>query len=112
MRDDDVITEGEHRLSRVLRPENERVRHVITRALAPGPRTRPIGGARLLAAALMALLVLGMVIWRASAPRPASLTISGSGSVIVVTSDDGRRWILDGRNESETRGQFAIAVPQ
>ena len=112
MRDNDVITEGEHRLRHVLRSDDERVSQVITRALAPEPRNRSVAGARLLVAAFMALLVLGTVIWRASAPHPAPLTISGSGSVIVVISDDGRRWILDGRNESEPRGQFVIAVPQ
>ena len=111
MRDDDVLSGAERRLRVMLRPDDERVTDVINRALSPERRIRSGWRGRVLVLTTVAVLVLAAM-WRASTPRPAALTISGSGSVIVVTSEDGRRWILDERNESEPRGQFAIAVPQ
>lgn len=112
MRDDEVLTAAERQVRAVLQPGDERVRGVIARALSPERvrhvRLRP----RLLAAAAVALLAIGIVVWRASPPAPPTLHISGSGSVIVVTSDDGRRWVVDDRRESDARGQYVIAIPQ
>lgn len=111
MHDDDVLTAAERRLGRMLRADDDRVSDVINRALSPERPIRSRGRARLLVAAFIALLALGTFVWRASAPAPAALTISGSGSVIVVTTEDGRRWLVDERNESRPRGHYAIAVP-
>ena len=112
MRDDDAVTAAERRLRRILRSDDDRVSEVINRALSPERPIRSRGQARVLVAALIALIVLATLVWRASAPSPASLTISGSGSVIVVTSRDGRRWLLDDRNESRSEGRYVIAVPK
>jgi ferric-dicitrate binding protein FerR (iron transport regulator) len=112
MRDDDELTAAERRLGRMLRSNQDRVNDVINRALLPQRTMRARGRARLLVAAFIALIVLGAFVWRAPAPPPAALTISGSGSVIVVTTEDGRRWVVDERNESRPRGQYAIAIPQ
>ena len=112
MRDDDVLTVAERRLGRILRSDDDRVSDVINRALSPERPIRSRGGARVLVAAFIALLALGTFVWRASAPPPAALTISGSGSVIVVRSGDGRRWLVDERNNSRPRGRYVIAVPQ
>jgi hypothetical protein len=112
MRDDDVLTAAERRLGRMLRSDDDRVGDVINRALSPERPIRSGGRARLLVAAFIALLAVGTFVWRASAPPPAALTISGSGSVIVVTTEDGRRWLVDERNKSRPHGQYVIAVPQ
>jgi hypothetical protein len=112
MHDDDVLSGAERRLRDVLRSRDERVNMVIGRALA-GPRRPRRVGVRLLAAVTLAVIVLGaLVVWRASAPRPPTLTILGSGSVIVVMSEDGRRWILNQQTEPAAHGQYVIAVPQ
>jgi hypothetical protein len=50
--------------------------------------------------------------WRASAPLPPALHISGTGSVLVVTSDDGKRWVVNVQRESTARGQYVIAFPR
>jgi hypothetical protein len=112
MRNDDVLTAAERRLRRVLRSDDDRVSDVIDRALSPERPIRSRGRARLGVAAFIALLALGTFVWRASAPPSAALTISGSGSVIVVTTGDGRRWLLDKQNESRPGGDYVIAVPQ
>ena len=112
MRDENELTAEERRLGRLLRSDDDRVSDVIRRALSPERTTHARARARLLVAAFIALIGLGAFVWRLSAPRSAALTISGSGSVIVVTTEDGRRWVVDERNESRPRGQYAIAVPQ
>jgi hypothetical protein len=112
MHDDDVLTAAERRLRRVLRSDDDRLGDVITRALSAERRIRFAARARLIVAAFVAALILGTLLWRASVRPPAALTISGSGSVIVVTTEDGRRWLVDKRNDSPPRGHYAIAVPQ
>jgi hypothetical protein len=112
MRDDDVLTNVERRLRETLRSDDERVNAVVNRALDSGKATRSPWRRRLVAAGTVALIALGAMVWRASSPPPASLTIWGSGSVIVVTSEDGRRWLVDERGGPSARGQYVIAVPQ
>jgi hypothetical protein len=110
MRDDDV-TSAERRLRAVLQPDDERVRHVIAGALSTDRQIhllRPLG---LLAACVVALLVF-VQLWRASAPLPPALHISGTGSVVVVTSDDGKRWVVNAQRESTARGEYVIAFPR
>ena len=111
MRDDDVLTPVERRLGRILRSDQDSVSGVINRALSPERTIRARGRARLFVFAFIALTVLGLFVWRASTPSAPALTISGSGSVIVVATEDGRRWFMDERNQSRPRGQYAIAIP-
>ena len=110
MRDDDV-TSAERRLRAVLQPDDERVRHVIARALSPDRQIHPLRPLGLLAACVVALLVI-VQLWRASAPLPPALHISGTGSVVVVTSDDGKRWVVNVRREPTARGEYVIAFPR
>ena len=65
----------------------------------------------LLAACVVVLLVIGQL-WRASAPLPPALHISGTGSVVVVTSDDGKRWVVNVQREPAARGEYVIAFPR
>ena len=109
MRDDD-LTNAERRLRAVLQPDDERVRRVIAGALSPDRQIHPVRPLGLLAACVVALLVIAQF-WRASAPLSPALHISGTGSV-VVTSDDGRRWVVNAQHNSTARGEYVIAFPR
>jgi hypothetical protein len=111
---DDDVTSAERRLRAVLQPDDERVRHVIAGALSPDRQIHPLRPLGLLAACVVAVVALLVVVqlWRASAPLPPALHISGTGSVVVVTSDDGKRWIVNVRHESTARGEYVIAFPR
>jgi hypothetical protein len=90
---------------------------VVTRALADGPR-RPLRRspyAVAIAAALTLILGAGGWAWRRAARPPAaspSLAITGHGSILVVDSQDGRRWIVGPAPERRRGGNYVIVVPQ
>ena len=109
MHDDDVGSGVERRLRDALRPSDSRLQRVIRDALAPEQRTRSQWLGPLLAAATVALVASGVVVWRTASPPPPALSIQGAGSVIVVTSEDGRRWVVDARRGTAVRGQYVIA---
>lgn len=111
MRDEDRVTEGERRLNRVLRPGDESVARVIAGALRPGQR-RPRRYVGVIGACMLAVAVAAALVWRGTAPSPAPLVISGSGSIVVVTSDDGRRWLIQAQQSPPARGEYVIAFPQ
>ena len=110
MRDDDV-TNVERRLRAVLQPDDERVRRVIAGALSSDRQIHPLRPLGLLVACVVALLVIAQF-WRASDPLPSALHISGTGSILVVTSDDGKRWVVNVQRESTARGEYVIAFPR
>ena len=111
MRDEDRLSEGERRLNLVLRPGDESVAQVISAALRPRqPRPRRYVG--VIGMSMLALTVAAAWLWRGTAPTPAPLLISGSGSIVVVTSDDGRRWLIQTQQSSPGRGEYVIAFPQ
>jgi len=110
MRDDDV-TNVERRLRAVLRPDDERVRRVCAGALSPDRQIHPLRPLGLLVACVVALLVIAQF-WRESAPLPPALHISGTGSVLVVTSKDGKRWVVNVQREPTARGEYVIAFPR
>ena len=111
MRDEDRLSEGERRLNLVLRPGDESVARVIAGALRPNQqRPRPHVG--VIGASMIALALAAALLSRGTAPAPAPLVISGSGSIVVVTSDDGRRWLIQAPQSSPPRGEYVIAFPQ
>lgn len=111
MRDEDRLSEGERRLNLLLRPGDESVARVIAGALRPRQQ-RPRRHVGVIGASMLALAVAAVFLWRGTAPSPAPLVISGSGSIIVVTSDDGRRWLIQAPQSSPARGEYVIAFPQ
>lgn len=111
MHDDDPI-DVERRLRTALRPDAERTRAVIARALSAAPRRPSRWRAPLFAAAIVALAVIVASVWRRPAPEPAALVISGSGSVVVVTAADGRRWVMNAESPTAPSGQYVIAFPR
>jgi hypothetical protein len=112
MRDDEVLTEVERRLGAALRPDAERARRVAIGALssATGKAWRP--RLALVAAGTAVLAIVAALVWRASAPAQSDLHVAGSGSVIVVSSDDGRRWLVSTDRRVEVRGTYVIVFPQ
>jgi hypothetical protein len=113
MRNDDVLTGAERQMRDVLRPGDDRIRHVIDGALS-SPRNRRPTRLLLVATGLALATAAAAVGWRAYVPprAAAGLHISGTGSVLVVTSDDGRRWVVDARRDREASGAYVIAFPQ
>ena len=110
MRDDD-LTNAERRLRAVLQPDDEGVRRVIAGALYPNRQIHPLRPLGLLAACIVALFVIAQF-WRASAPLSPALHISGTDSFVVVTSDDGRRWVVNAQRNRTARGEYVIAFPR
>lgn len=111
MRDEDRVSQGERRLNLVLRPDDESVARVIAGSLRPGQQ-RPRRHVGVIGASMLALAVAATFLWRGTAPSPAPLVISGSGSIVIVTSDDGRRWLIQAQQSSPARGEYVIAFPQ
>jgi hypothetical protein len=104
-------------LRAALAPPPELVARVVTHALSPShhaPRfaTRP----RWSVAVAVVLVFGGTAVWwqRSARPRatPSSLTIVGSGSMLVVHGDDGRRWLIGPRAERRSAGHYVIVVPE
>jgi hypothetical protein len=111
MRDEDRSTDVERRLQGALRPGDESVARVIAAAFGPA-RQRPRRHVRMIGAAILALAVAAAILWRGTAPGPAPLLISGSGAIVVVTSGDGRRWLIQTQQDSPVPGEYVIAFPQ
>ena len=111
MRDEDRSSDGERRVNRVLRPGDDSVARVIAGALRASQqrRRRPVA---VIGASMLALVVAAAFWWRGTAPSPAPLVISGSGSIVVVTSDDGRRWLIQAPQGPPARGEYVIVFPQ
>jgi hypothetical protein len=112
MRDDDVLTDVERRLRAALRPDDERVRHVIRGALSSGNGIDRWRRLPLVAAGAVALVIVAALAWYSYPSAPRGLHVSGSGSMIVVTSDDGRRWVVNTSRSSEVRGGYVIVIPE
>ena len=111
MRDEDRLSEGEQRLNLVLRPGDESVARVTAGALRPSQQ-RPRRHVGVIGASMLALAVAATFLWRGTPPAPAPLVISGSGSIVVVTSADGRRWLIQAQQNPPARGEYVIAFPQ
>ena len=94
-------------------------------ALDAGSRTRS-SRPFVIAAAAALVLVMGIAAWQMrpsrsapaqvaplrSSPPLTSLSITGSGSIVVVDGDDGRRWIVGRSAAPPPLGRYVIVVPQ
>jgi hypothetical protein len=109
---DDRQADPESWLRDLLQPDADGVRRVISHALSPAHRRRSWPPLYLAFGLAVALLVAVAMLWRPAPTREPAWHISGSGSVIVVTSGDGRRWVLDRRRESHASGEYVITVSQ
>jgi hypothetical protein len=114
MDDEHMLREVDARVRRALRSDAVSQR-VAAGALADGrastPRTRR---PRLVVVAAVALaLCVGAWHWRSTlrrSPVPPPLAITSRGSVLVVDSPDGRRWVVAPAPERGTAGNYVIVL--
>ena len=116
MDDEHTLREADARVRAALVPDEGAARRVVSRALA-GDRDRP--GVRRLSYAAVGTAIVALLLgagawrWRRAAPAtipPPSLAIVGRGPMIVVESQDGRRWVVGPPPERRTGGNYVIAV--
>ena len=116
MNDERELLEIDSRLRASLQPSGEACRRVVALALTGPPvpkrRRRRIGLAAATAGAVSALLILAGLQWRhgAARPRSPSLSVTSAGPLLIVESENGRRWILNhplGRS-----GNYVIVVSE
>lgn len=104
------------RVRAALRVDTDSYRRVVVRALAgegvTPPRTRR-GWFAVTAAVLAVLLVFAGLAWRRSANSSASpsLTVTSAGPLVVITSQDGRRWIV-GPSTTRRSGNYVLVVTE
>lgn len=96
---------------------DEVCRRVVTRALAE-PHRRSRGRLKgwpmlLVAGAVVLLLALVGYGGRRAGDQPPSdvLTVTSTGALIVVTGQDGRRWIVNSSPQRRS-GNFVIVIPE
>jgi len=117
MDDERTLRETDVRVRAALMPDEAAARQVVDRALAGDrpPRQR----ARQLPRFTWALTALALIIvsisawqWRraAAATSPASLAVTGRGSIVVVEHQDGRRWVVGPPPERRAGGNYVIVV--
>ena len=117
MNDQPSLLEIDSRVRAALRPNDDACRAIVGRALADTPRTPPPRWRRpfamATAAAVALLLVVAAFTWRRSAGRPTSpsTTVTSAGPVLIVRTEDGRRWIV-GPSMPHHSGSYAMVVTE
>jgi hypothetical protein len=119
MDDEPGLHDIDRRVRAALAPDETAIHRVLARALQGSgvrtPVTRARGVARVTALVCAAVLVAATV-WRwrqgsaPEAPPPPAFTITGSGSVVVVDSPDGRRWVVGSAPARRTGGNYVIVL--
>jgi hypothetical protein len=120
MDDEREQLEVDERVRAALAIDEASTSRVVARALAgenvAAPRGRLIAGVTVLLAAFCAAAIAVLVLSRSrvvvpALDRPSALAITGRGSVLVVKSEDGRRWIV-GPPARASAGSYVIVVPE
>jgi hypothetical protein len=115
MNDEPRRPEIDSRIRAALRTSDATCRAIVARALTDTPRTLPRRWRRpfvmATATALALLLVVAGFAWRRGAGRSTSpsITVTSAGAVLVVQSEDGRRWIV-GPSMPRRSGSYAMVV--
>ena len=107
------------RVRAAVSPPADVVDRVVKRALTNDDRPpQRRSGIRFAAvtAAMLALLI-GVAAWQGrhhagEDTQPTSLSITGEGSLLVVESQDGRRWVVGPAPKRRIGGGYVIVVPQ
>jgi hypothetical protein len=115
MDDEHLLREVDERVGAALAPDPAAARRIVARALGGTSRRDP--SRMILVAAVSALTIaLGLAGWfarptrRQSPPPLTSLSITSSGSMLVVDGDDGRRWVIGRAADASPRGRYVIVV--
>jgi hypothetical protein len=116
MDDEDTRREADARVRAALTPDDAVPRRVVLRALGDN-HARPAGARRLpyaVVGAVVLALLLGMSAWQWRRATPArvspSFAVVGRGAMVVVESQDGRRWVVGPPPERRTGGNYVIVV--
>jgi hypothetical protein len=118
MDDENRLPEIDALVRDAVTPPDDAVDRVVLKALGDNrepPRRR--GGWLAMVTAGAFVLVLGIAAWqwariadrRAGA---ASLAIKGEGSMLVVESQDGRRWVVGPPPKRRIGSNFVLVVPE
>ena len=118
MSDEDTLFDAiDSRVRAALRPDEDACRRVVAGTLAdsqaPSRPRWPLRLSVVMATALALILVVGGFEWRrrtSRAPSP-SLTVTSDGAMLVVVSQDGRRWIV-GPSLPPRRGNYVMVITE
>ena len=115
MDDEARLSETDARVRAALAADPEATRRVLAAALAA--RSTPSLRRRYAIAGAAALFGLAAAVWlwHGAAPPPlgmTSLKVTGHGQLIVVETQDGRRWIVGPPPPPRIAGSYVIVVPQ
>jgi len=114
MDDERRLDEVDSRARAALRADVDACRRVAASALAGEPRPASHRWRIPLAIVTVAvILAVGAFQWRrrTAGSIPPSLTITSVGSMLVVESHDGRRWVI-GRSLPRRRGNYVMVVTE
>jgi hypothetical protein len=125
MNDERKLLDIDSRVRTALQASDEACRRLVAHALAGPPgistRRRRIGLAAAASAALAGLVVLVVVLvfvlagfeWRHSAvpSMSRSLSVTSAGSLLIVESEDGRRWIVS-HWEPRRSGNYVLVITE
>jgi len=118
MDDESELPDIERRLHAALTPPDDVVDRVVKRSLTDEhhkPRSTRFGF--VLSAAALAVVISGATTlwWQRMAHRQSvasPMTIVGDGSMLVVTREDGRRWLISPRLDRRAQGHYVIVIPK
>ena len=116
MDDEHTLLEVDSRVRAALQADVDVCRRVAASALADEPRTAshrwriPL---MVVTTAVVVILAVGVFQWRfrTAGSIPPSLTITSVGSMLVVESHDGRRWVI-GRSLPRRSGNYVMVVTE
>ena len=117
MDDENRLLEVDTRVRAAVNPPTSVVDRVVTRALTDNDRAPQNPGRRRVVVVTVATAVLLMAVWRgrertAEHTVPNSLAITGEGSLLIVESQDRRRWIVGPVPQRPIGASYVIVVPQ
>ena len=92
-------------------------RRVLAQALKTAPAP-PLFSRHLKSASALSIAIVvavSLTVWRrwhAAPAPPAELRITATGAILVVESQDGRRWIVGAPPARPSGGNYVLVVPQ
>lgn len=119
MDDENKLPEVETRVRAAVNPPASVVERVVKRALTHNDGPPQHRRRRRVAVVIVAsaVLLIALTIWqrRERTPEyrvPTSLAITGDGSLLIVESQDGGRWIVGPVPQRPIGASYVIVVPQ
>jgi hypothetical protein len=118
MDDENKLLEVDTRVRAAVDPPASVVDRVVKRALTDNDRRPQLRSRRPVAVVTVAtaVLLIALTIWQGRERTvehqvPTSLAITGDGSLLIVESHDGRRWIVGSVPKRPVGARYVIVVP-